>query len=80
MALVISAATTPYPELRSTPPDSPRGAFAHWVLTLVPPMLAAALYRVSQRSGSERYANLIPNRKETGLEGVLRTALVYWHP
>jgi hypothetical protein len=79
-ALVISAATTNYPELHPTKPlQSPKGAFSEWVLTLVPPMLAAALYRVSQRSGSERYANLIPDRKETGLEGVLRTALIYWH-
>ncbi len=37
------------------------------------------LYRVSQRSGAERYANLIPDRKETGLESILRSVLVYWH-
>ncbi|GEM_PF-1839988 len=78
-ALVISTATTQYPELESKPPDAPKSAFAHWVLSLVPPILAAGLYRVSQRSGAERYANLIPDRKETGLEGILRTVLVYWH-
>lgn len=78
-ALVITTATTQYPELQSKPPHSPKSAFAYWVLTLIPPMLAAGLYRVSQRSGAERYANLIPDRKETGLEGILRTVLVYWH-
>jgi hypothetical protein len=79
-ALVITSVTTTYPELRPPRAVTPaKGAFAEWVLTLVPPMLAGALYRVSQRHSSERYANLIPDRKETGLEGVLRTALVYWH-
>lgn len=78
-ALVITTATPRFPELKTKPPENPKAAFAHWVLTLIPPMLAAGLYRVSQRSGAERYANLIPDRKETGLEGILRTILVYWH-
>jgi len=79
-AMVIDAATTQFPELQeSVPLPTPTGAFAQWVLTLVPPVLAAALLRVSQLTGSEKYGNLIPNRKETGLEAILRTALVYWH-
>jgi hypothetical protein len=78
-ALVIMTATSYFPELVSKPPQASKSAFAHWVLTLIPPILASGLYRVSQRSGAERYANLIPDRKETGLEGILRTVLVYWH-
>lgn len=79
-ALVISSAATRYPELHSLKDcEAPKGAFAVWVLSLVTPMLAAGLYRVSQRSGAERYANLIPDRKETGLESILRSVLVYWH-
>lgn len=79
-ALVISSAATQYPELQPLKGcEAPKGAFAAWVLSLVTPMLAAGLYRVSQRSGAERYANLIPDRKETGLESILRSVLVYWH-
>jgi hypothetical protein len=79
-AMVISAATTQFPELQDTAPlPTPAGAFAQWVLTLLPPVLAAALFRVSQSTGSEKYGNLIPDRKETGLEAILRTVLVYWH-
>jgi hypothetical protein len=79
-AMVIRTATTQFPELEESEPlPSPTGAFAQWVLTLIPPVLAAALYRVSQYSATEKYGNLIPNRKETGLEAILRTALVYWH-
>jgi hypothetical protein len=79
-AMVISTATTQFPELQEASPlETPKGAFAQWVLTLLPPVLAAALFRVSQNTGSEKYSNLIPDRKETGLEAILRTALVYWH-
>ena len=79
-AMVIGTATTQFPELEeSAPLPSPTGAFAQWVLTLIPPVLAAALYRVSQYAATEKYGNLIPNRKETGLEAILRTALMYWH-
>ena len=79
-AMVIDTATTQFPELQeSAPLPAPSGAFAQWVLTLVPPVLAAALYRVAQYTATEKYGNLIPNRKETGLESILRTALVYWH-
>lgn len=79
-AMVICTATTQFPELEeSAPLPSATGAFAQWVLTLIPPVLAAALYRVSQYSATEKYGNLIPNRKETGLEAILRTALMYWH-
>ncbi len=79
-AMVIDAATTQFPELQEAMPlPTPTGAFAQWVLTLVPPVLAAALLRVSQNTGVEKYGNLIPNRRETGLEAILRTALAYWH-
>jgi hypothetical protein len=79
-AMVISAAATTFPELHDEAPlPSPKGAFAQWVLTLVPPVLAAALFRVSQNTRTEKYGNLIPDRKETGLEAILRTVLVYWH-
>jgi hypothetical protein len=79
-AMVISTATTQFPELQDTSPlPTHKGAFAQWVLTLLPPTLAAALFRVSQNTGSDKYSNLIPHRKETGLEAILRTALVYWH-
>ena len=47
-AMVIDTATTQFPELQeSAPLPAPSGAFAQWVLTLVPPVLAAALYRVA---------------------------------
>jgi hypothetical protein len=79
-AMVISAAANTFPELHdAAAPPTPKGAFAQWVLTLVPPVLAAALFRVSQNTGTEKYSNLIPDRKETGLEAILRTVLVYWH-
>jgi hypothetical protein len=79
-AMVISAAAHTFPELHDdAAPATPKGAFAQWVLTLVPPVLAAALFRVSQNTGTEKYGNLIPDRKETGLEAILRTVLVYWH-
>lgn len=79
-ALVITSAAAQFPELQDCQPmPNPKSAFAHWVLTLITPILAAGLYRVSQRTGAERYANLIPDRKETGLESILRTVLIYWH-
>jgi hypothetical protein len=79
-AMVICAASTQFPELQESDPlPTPKGAFAQWVLTLLPPVLAAALFRVSQNTGTEKYGNLIPDRRETGLEAILRTALVYWH-
>lgn len=79
-AMVISAAANDFPELHDEAASpTPKGAFAQWVLTLVPPVLAAALFRVSQNTGTEKYSNLIPDRKETGLEAILRTVLVYWH-
>lgn len=79
-AMVISAATASFPELHDQAPlPTPNGAFAQWVLTLVPPVLAASLFRVAHNTRSEKYGNLIPDRKETGLEAILRTVLVYWH-
>lgn len=79
-AMVINAAVSNFPELQdSSPLPSAAGAFAQWVLTLLPPVLAAALFRVSQNTAIEKYGTLIPDRKETGLEAILRTVLVYWH-
>ncbi len=79
-AMVISTATNQFPELQEPAPlTSPKGAFAQWVLTLLPPLLAASLFRVAQNTRTEKYSNLIPDRKETGLEAIMRTVLVYWH-
>ncbi|MDQ6766651.1 MAG: hypothetical protein M3Z41_02475 [Candidatus Eremiobacteraeota bacterium] len=79
-AMVISAATTQFPELQEAAPlPTTKGAFAQWVLTLLPPVLSAALFRVSQNTRTEKYSNLIPDRRETGLEAISRTVLVYWH-
>ncbi len=79
-AMVINAAVSSFPELHdSAPLPTPAGAFAQWVLTLLPPVLATALFRVSQNTATEKYGTLIPDRKETGLEAILRTVLVYWH-
>ena len=79
-AMVITAATARFPELQDcTVATEPKEAFARWVLTLVPPVLAAGLLRVAQHARTEKYGNLIPGRRETGLEAILRTVLVYWH-
>ena len=79
-ATIITAAAPQFPELsENTMTSSRKAAFAGWVLTLVLPLLAAGLFRVSLDTRGDKYANLIPNQRETGLESVLRTVLLYWH-
>ena len=54
-AMIITTATTQFPELQECAPlSSASGAFAQWVLTLAPPVLAAAVYRVSQYAATEK--------------------------
>lgn len=79
-ATIVTAAAPQFPELsddRAT--GNRKAAFAAWVLSLALPILAAGLFRVSLNTRADKYANLIPNRRETGLESVLRTVLLYWH-
>ncbi len=79
-ATIITAAAPRFPELHDGAIIRDRKvAFAAWVLSLMLPLLAAGLFRVTINTRADKYANLVPNQKETGLESILRTVLLYWH-
>lgn len=79
-AAIVSAAAPRFPELSQPCVFRQRdAAYAAWVLSLSLPLLAAGLFRVGINTRADRYSNLIPDQKETGLEAILRTVLLCWH-
>ncbi|MDQ6781058.1 MAG: hypothetical protein M3Z37_07910 [Candidatus Eremiobacteraeota bacterium] len=79
-AAIVAAAAPRFPELSQPLVFRQRNAaYAAWVLSLSLPLLAAGLFRVGINTRADRYSHLIPDQKETGLEAILRTVLLYWH-